>query len=215
MKQTEVKICGITTLEDINLINQYRPEYAGFVFFEKSKRNLSEEKAKELLSCLDSAIMPVAVCVSPTLSLLERLKGLGFFVIQVHGTLSSEVLQAWNGDIWQAVNLGADDASMQLCEDKKIKAYVVDAAKYGSGRTSGWDEEIAKRDAIQQYLNTLKKTQKLLVFAGGLNPENVGQAISLFAPDVVDVSSGVEGDCGKSAVKVQRFIENSKAENLK
>ncbi len=210
MKQTMVKICGITKTEDIRIINEYLPEYAGFVFFEKSKRNLTCEKAKALLSQLDEKVTPVAVCVSPSLELVAQIRDLGFAVIQVHGNLSLEVVEHWNGDIWQAVNITENQLSAEVLDHKKVKAYVVDGAKYGGGKTSGWDLDLQKKEALKLYLESLKEKGKRIVFAGGLNPDNVKAAIEAFSPEVVDVSSGVEGDCGKDREKVKKFIEISR-----
>ena len=62
----KIKICGITTEEEVKWLNQANVDYAGFVlFFEKSKRNVSLERAKELLKVLDGSITPVAVTVEP------------------------------------------------------------------------------------------------------------------------------------------------------
>ena len=64
----KVKICGITSAEDIKIVNACEPDFAGFVmFFPKSKRNLSPETAKSLIEMLDKNVLSVAVTVSPTL----------------------------------------------------------------------------------------------------------------------------------------------------
>ena len=64
----KVKICGITSAEDIKIVNACKPDFAGFVmFFPKSKRNISPETAKSLIETLDKNVLSVAVTVSPTL----------------------------------------------------------------------------------------------------------------------------------------------------
>ncbi|MCC8150133.1 MAG: phosphoribosylanthranilate isomerase, partial [Lachnospiraceae bacterium] len=78
----QVKICGLKRPQDIRAVNEAKSDYAGFVFFEKSKRNISFETARELLPLLDSDIQSVAVCVSPDAALVRNISGLGFDIIQ-------------------------------------------------------------------------------------------------------------------------------------
>jgi len=191
----------MTTPQDIQIVNRYKPEYVGFVFFEKSKRNVSFGEAKGLLDALDDAIIPVAVVVSPTLELIDQLQLLGFPILQVHGNLTDEVAEQWQGDIWQAVNI-ADGRIPQVRRDAKIKAYVVDGAKYGGGETFGWDDE-----SLRNAFAGLRAEEEIRILAGGLNLQNLKEGMELFRPEVVDVSSGVEGEIGKDEEKVRRFIE--------
>ena len=74
----EVKICGITKKTEIEYLNEIKVDYAGFVFFEKSKRNIPVEKAAELLKYLDSGIKSVAVVVSPDEELVLEIQRNGF-----------------------------------------------------------------------------------------------------------------------------------------
>lgn len=78
MNRTKIKICGIKTQQDIVIMNRTKPDYAGFVFFEKSKRHLTYDQAADLLANLDHGITPVAVCVSRILRVLKRLCGWDF-----------------------------------------------------------------------------------------------------------------------------------------
>ena len=77
---TKVKICGLSRPEDIEAVNAYGADYAGFVFFEKSKRNVGYEKAEKLLRQLkkNPNIQSVAVCVSPSKEEVKRLNDMGF-----------------------------------------------------------------------------------------------------------------------------------------
>ena len=88
---TKVKICGLSRPEDIEAVNTYGADYAGFVFFEKSKRNISYEKAEMLLKELkkNPNIQSVAVCVSPSKDEVKRMQNLGFDLIQIHGTTAT------------------------------------------------------------------------------------------------------------------------------
>lgn len=89
----KVKICGITSAEDIKIVNACKPDFAGFVmFFPKSKRNLSPETAKSLIEMLDKNVLSVAVTVSPTLEQVKTAYDCGFDYIQIHGEVGEDVL---------------------------------------------------------------------------------------------------------------------------
>lgn len=196
----KVKICGITTEKDVQIINNYKPAYAGFVFYDKSKRNLSYDRARELLNLLSKDITPVAVVVSPDKDLVSNLKLLSFNILQVHGNLTDDTISNWNGAIWQAVNIGGDNMP-DIKRHEKITGYVVDGANYGGGEAFDWN-----KSHIFEAFNSLKQNNELRILAGGLNIDNLAIGIKRFAPDVVDVSSGVEGDIGKDEEKIIKFI---------
>ena len=86
---TKVKICGLSRPEDIEAVNAYGADYAGIVFFEKSKRNVSYEKAEMLIKELkkNPKIQSVAVCVSPSQDEVGKFNDMGFDLIQIHGAM--------------------------------------------------------------------------------------------------------------------------------
>lgn len=83
---------------------------------------------------------------------------------------------------------------------KKIEAIVVDGASYGGGETFDWKQANVKNAAAELLM------QRKFVLAGGLNESNVQEGMKLFSPDVVDVSSGVEGENGKDKTKINNFV---------
>jgi phosphoribosylanthranilate isomerase len=85
----------------------------------------------------------------------------------------------------------------------KIKAVVVDGAQFGSGRTFDWNADWL--DGKKQELSAIFGNRRFIL-AGGLNPENVSEGIRIFHPDIVDVSSGVEGQFGKDKEKIEAFV---------
>ncbi|MCD7864704.1 MAG: phosphoribosylanthranilate isomerase [Clostridiales bacterium] len=208
--RVQIKICGLSRPEDIRAVNELKPDYAGFVFFEKSKRNISFEKAKELLALLNPDIRSVAVCVSPTPDFLKKAAGYGFDIIQIHGEIMPEVFDRLQTPVWQAVNLKksiqSDDAIAHLiCRHPNICGYVVDGADYGGGKTFGWEDDAdLGTSAAGMIRHALSGRQFIL--AGGLNAENVQTGIRLFHPDVVDVSSGVELGNYKDRDLMEQFI---------
>lgn len=208
---TKVKICGLSRLEDIEAVNTYGADYAGFVFFEKSKRNVSYEKAEKLLKELkkNPTIQSVAVCVSPSKDEVKRLNDMGFDLIQIHGTIPADCQSDGGLALWQAVNIAGStevNADELFIQSPNIRGYVVDGAEYGSGKTFGWEAE----EKTFVFPEKLKIKNRQFILAGGLNIENVQDGIHMLHPDVVDVSSGVERDGVKDAALIREFISAAK-----
>ena len=202
----KIKICGITKEREIDYLNQVKTDYAGFVIFEKSKRYVTVEQAKQLFEKLDRDIKKVAVTVSPSVSLAREIQEAGFDVLQVHKVLDKEVLDAVSIPVWYAFNISRQEEmeekqqffqSLSDEQNNKIQAIVVDGAQYGSGKTFDWTSRI--ESPIFE--------ERQFILAGGLRASNVQQGISIFQPDMVDVSSGVEGDMGKDKELIKEFIE--------
>ena len=86
-KRPEVKICGITKKEEAAYVNEAGADYAGFVFFDKSRRNISYEKAETIFPLLNANIKKVAVFVSPTILDIQRAEEIGIDILQIHGKI--------------------------------------------------------------------------------------------------------------------------------
>ncbi len=195
----QVKICGLRSVEEAEYLNKYGADYAGMVlFFPKSKRNIDLGQAREIIGALKPDIKKVAVVVSPTLEQANDICLAGFDIIQVHGKLEPTVYDLISIDIWKAFNIKDMDQYESYASMDKIKGFVFDSAQPGSGMP--YDRSILS--GLPRYAD------KLFILAGGLNQTNVAWAIADTAPDVVDVSSGVEyGDAsGKDPDKVADFI---------
>ena len=190
---TQIKICGFTDLKEAAFVSYPDVSYMGMVlFFEKSKRNISLETAQAILRAADPRIKKVAVVVSPSPMQAEEIEKAGFDYMQVHGVLGAEVLSMTRLPIIRAYNGKAEEE-----ENPRICAHLFDAAAPGSGMAFD-----GKRVEDQTR-------RKRWFRAGGLTAENVGRAISLIHPDVVDVSSGVEytDRKGKDPEKIAAFIQ--------
>ena len=197
----EIKLCGMTTTDDIELVNRLKPEYAGFVlFFPKSRRNLDIEKAAALVKALDG-VKAVAVTVSPTPEQTEQICKSGFDYLQAHGELSEETYSCCTIPIIRAFNDFQIGELTRCSRLDNVKAYLFDAAEPGSGKRCDWDA-----------LSKLPTADRKLFLAGGLDPENVARAIAAVHPDVVDVSSGIElPEGGKDAAKAEAFVNYARA----
>lgn len=204
----QVKICGLTKTEEAAYLNDVGADYAGFVFYPKSKRNVSFAQSKEIREQLNPQIQAVAVTVSPDVELVRRIIDSGFDIVQIHGELHKEVLKTASIPIWYAVNIIKEEELLQKAKtfmempqhlQEKVEAIVVDGASYGGGKTFDWKQADVKNAAAELLMH------RKFVLAGGLNESNVQEGMKLFSPDVVDVSSGVEGENGKDKTKINNF----------
>jgi phosphoribosylanthranilate isomerase len=205
---TQIKICGITSVQEAEYLNEVKVDYAGFVFFEKSKRNVTIEHALPIMNVLNHSIQKVAVTVNPDLKLVKQIEAAGFSKLQIHGDVTEEILEQTRLPIWKSFNLkdltSADEQLNQLhAMEDKIAGYLLDAPSYGSGQTFSWETFLENQKA-EELLAKLKK--KTFILAGGLNALNVTKGITIFQPDIVDVSSGVEGQKGKEQTKINEFV---------
>ena len=219
VKKTQVKICGLTRPEEVRWVVEERADYFGIVlFFPKSKRNNSIENARKLIKICqkeceekkhtDEHFVPpvvVAVTVSPTPEQIKEIEDAGFDMVQIHGELSEETLNAVSIPVIRAFHAGDIETCKKYDGCTKISAYLFDAQSPGSGRTFDWNA----LDAVSKAM----PDGKLIFLAGGLHGGNVREAIEHVHPDVVDVSSGVEKDALaadgaviKDREKIKEFI---------
>lgn len=199
LNTTMIKVCGLTEVREAEYLNRLKIDFAGFVlFFPKSKRNISIEKAEEIMKHLDKNIKKTAVVVSPAKEQIIDICNSGFDYIQIHGKIEEEVLKMAQIPVLKAFNVDDMDEFKMYSSNEKIAGYVFDAAQPGSGKSFDWD-----------ILSQIERDGKLFILAGGLNPDNVRKAVAAVNPDMVDVSSGVEnGDgFGKDILKIEKFVK--------
>ena len=194
---TKVKICGLTSPAEAQYLNENHVDFAGMVlFFPKSKRNRSIEQAMEIMAALDASIKRVAVVVSPSIEQIRQIEAAGFDYVQIHGEIPQPE-SAIAIPILKAFNVSDMGSYEKYHNDSRIAGYVFDAIEPGSGKTFDW-----------RLVDNIPRDEKLLLLAGGLNPDNVRMAIEAVHPDGVDVSSGVENDdgAGKNPEKIHNFV---------
>lgn len=200
-----VKVCGLTDTVEADYLNKNKVDFAGFVlFFPKSKRNISIEKAEQIMAELDENIKKVAVIVSPDESEIQQINGSGFDYVQIHGEIKDRLLEQISKPVFKAFNIKDIKNIHKYQNNVKIVGYVFDSAVPGSGKVFDWS-----------ILNDIKRDAKTFILAGGLNDSNVREAVKLVNPDVVDVSSGVEYDSGsgKDPEKIKQFIRQLEINN--
>src|SRR6185437_13917105 len=208
---TWVKICGITNQEDALVAVEAGADALGFVFYEKSPRYISPDAAREISSELSGRTERVGVFVNQDGDgLCDIADDAALTAVQMHGdnedprvadlVVARRPLKVLVGVSMQRPN---PDGWAMMWEQKSVHAFLVDSASPaklgGTGQTFDWH-------GAMKSLETIKGLSRLGL-AGGLNPENVGEAIRITKPWGVDVSSGVEAQPGKKdPEKVRAFI---------
>ena len=201
---TKIKLCGLSRPCDIEMVNALNPEYIGFVFTPKSKRYVSPEKASELKKLLSPGIKAVGVFVNaPQNEILELVHSVIIDIIQLHGTEDAayirQLRELTNALIIQAFRMKTE-ADIFLAKQSSADYILLDSGA-GTGMTFNW-----------QLIQDVKRPYFL---AGGLNPDNVRNAIQKLTPFAVDVSSGIETEGFKDKEKMTAFVTAvRKGENL-
>ena len=203
---TKIKICGLRRIEDCKYINEAKPDYAGFVFWEKSKRNVSFGTARRLRNILDPSIRTAGVFVNRDIDDMVNLAKSGIIsVIQLHGSETEEIIEKLKGlcpkgtAIWKAFEVKTAE-DIERANASSADMILVDSGK-GSGNVFDWS-----------ILNGLNRDY---ILAGGLSPENVGEAIRAYHPYGVDVSSKVETDGYKDQEKIMRFCAAARGTDIR
>jgi phosphoribosylanthranilate isomerase len=213
---TWIKICGTTNLEDALMAVEAGADALGFVFYEKSPRNVTPEVVREIIATLPEKVAKVGVFVNESVERInDVLKLTNIDTVQLYGHESvcgyiKYALQV-NSEIFPPKIISAVQAS--ILADGGI--FIADQAKRvlhailldsGSTNKAGGTGERFDWEKCSGMVRALGASVPLIV-AGGLNPENVGEAIRILNPWGVDVVSGVEARPGKKdPEKVRAFI---------
>ena len=194
----KIKICGLKRLEDIEIVNRYKPDYIGFVFAD-SKRKVSPDLARKLKDNLDSSIISVGVFVnSPENEILKLFNDGIMEVAQLHGDESEEfILNLKEKTNYKIIIINAiemyDGIDLKEYENSEADFLLFDSGK-GSGKTFDWN--LIRKDLKKEFF-----------LAGGLNSSNVCEAIEEFKPYAVDLSSSLETNGLKDENKIKEIME--------
>ena len=192
---TKIKLCGITRLCDIEVANELKPEYIGFVFAKKSKRYVAPEVAEQLKRKLSNKIQAVGVFVDESVQQVAKL--LREHVIdlaQLHGSEDDDYIrmlrELTNKPIIKAfrINEESDLDAIEACSAD----YVLLDSGAGCGEIFEW--------------SLIKNIKRPFFLAGGLHTDNVKTAVQEIHPFAVDVSSGIETNGFKDEEKIRAFV---------
>jgi phosphoribosylanthranilate isomerase len=204
----EVKVCGITNLDDARVALEAGADYLGFVFYAKSPRAVVPEVVTEILSKLSGNVRGIGVFVNEAPAAVERIvRDCGLYGAQIHGDEQAKDFKGFSFPVWRALWI-EDGVAFPDPGSWEVERYVIDAAapgQYGgSGQRADWDvaRELARQVPV--------------MLAGGLNVGNVAKAMEAVRPMGVDVSSGVERSPGKKDhEKVTAFVAAAKGVGTK
>ena len=198
---TEIKICGITNLDDALVVAESGADALGFIFYSKSPRYVSPEKAKEIIENLPREITRVGVFVNHRAKEVKEIVGFcGLNLVQLHGNETPEYCRQFTASIVIKAFSPKTENDLHILKDYPVSAVLLDTFDPklygGTGKTSSWE-----------LVSMIKKSHPLIL-SGGLNINNITEAMETVHPDAIDINSGVESSPGeKDHDKVRKIIE--------
>jgi len=205
----KVKVCGITNIEDALKAVEFGADILGFNFYPPSPRYLPPERAREILASIPSHVGRVGIFVNePRIKVREILSlagqtngGQGFSGVQFHGEESQEYCRGWGLEVIKAFRVREPES---LVDIKGFPAdfYLLDSWAPGYGGSGS--------PFLWSWIEGLDAGR--LILSGGLNLQNVRNAVQQVRPYGIDVCTGVEARPGiKDHGKLKEFILAAKA----
>jgi phosphoribosylanthranilate isomerase len=201
------KICGTTRAQDAMAAAQLGADAVGVVLYAPSPRAIAVTAIAEIFADVDSRVARVALFVDPDPQLVEASLYSGIInLLQFHGNEDQAFCASFGVPYMKAIRVQTvEQARNEIAAHEKAEMILLD--KYqrdvpgGTGKTFDWEMAAA----------IVESSSQPVVLAGGLNADNVGDAIAQVNPFGVDVSSGVEASHGvKDLEKLERFIHAAK-----
>ena len=196
--RTRIKICGLTRPEDIQAVNEAKPDFAGFIVeFPKSRRNVTVEQLKGLREELDDSILPVGVFVNAPVELPAQLLNEGTIALaQLHGQEDEAYIRQLKTMTDQLLI-----KAFSIKTEEDVKSAIRSEADYilldqgsgGTGETFDW--------------NLVPAIKRPWFLAGGLGCDNLETAIKLLHPWAADLRSSVETDGHKDPDKIAKAVQ--------
>ena len=199
---TKIKLCGLSRMEDIEAVNELKPEYIGFVFAPKSRRYVTPEIVIELKQLLSPEIQAVGVFVNERPEKIVELLHNGVIdVVQLHGdedeVYISRLRKLTDKPIIKAFRV---ETASDIDDAKRCSAdYILLDSGAGTGTVFDW--------------KLLQNIHRPYFLAGGLTPDNAADAVKQLHPFAVDVSSGIETGGTKDKEKMAAFVAAVRKEN--
>ena len=202
MQRTRIKICGLKSPDAALDAVHAGADAIGLNFYSPSARAVSVDRAREIVDVIPPFINVVALFVDPDLELVREVESkIGPNLLQFHGSESDQFASQFDTPYIKALGVSADhmvniEASIETFPGARgfLLDTMVKGVSGGTGKTFDWS-------LIPQSLASK------IILAGGLNPDNVADAVTRVRPYAVDVSGGVESSPGeKDADKMARFV---------
>lgn len=208
--QLQIKICGLKTEKMVDTAIEAGADYIGFVHFAKSPRHLELDQIGELINYVGVRAQSVILCVNPDDQLIEQFNQLRPHYIQLHGSETvervKEIKANCHARLIKALPVGTFDDLEPVAKYHPFVDWVLLDAKPPKDATRpGGNGEVFDWSILKALDPTIP-----FMLSGGLNVENVADAIKQVQPAAIDVSSGVEHAKGeKDAEKIRRFISQA------
>ena len=209
MSDIQIKICGVKNIEIAKHAIDAGASFIGFIFYEKSHRNIAIENCEQILPEIKDLTIPVAVTVNPDDKLLDNLLRIGFKYIQLHGQETPEIVERiklkYDFKIIKAIGISSSNDLDELVKyEPFVEYFLLDSppqanVQGGTGHRFDW-----------KIIENLSITKNFFL-SGGLNKDNIISAINLKKTSYFDVSSGVEDSEGiKDKQLITEFIDKAK-----
>ena len=205
MNRTNIKICGVADAQTLSVICEHNINYVGFIFYDKSIRNVTSKFLLELEDIGFKSSRPVCVFVNPDEE--EVYRAISFFdnpILQFHGDESCDFCESFGMDYWKTIHMKSA-ASLNAIENySSADAFLLETYKKdlygGTGESFNWD---IVSDEVLANSN--------IILSGGINLENVDNALSV-KPWCLDINSGVESEPGiKDTLLIDKMINKIKS----
>lgn len=206
---TLIKICGITDLGDALAAVEAGADALGFNFYARSPRYVTPDTARAIIEQVPKSVLTVGVFVNEELDAIEQTAAAaGVSALQLHGDESPEYCKALAGRYLIKAFAASDHFAPEILLHYDVEAIMLDAFDKttfgGTGKLGNWSVARETRELVPK-----------LFLAGGLSPDNVGQAIEQVKPYAVDACSRLESAPGrKDHARVRAFVAAVRAASV-
>lgn len=228
---TRIKLCGLTRIQDIEIANKLKPEYIGFIFWDRSSRNVSAIQAARLKGKLDPEIKAVGVFVNAPAEQVISYYNVGIIdIAQLHGNENEEYIKKLHDaglTVIKAFKMKKTGENINLAVNANIETPEKPTGNaitetYGKSTDDVITEAVkssadyimfdpGKGEGATFNWQLIKGIKREFFLAGGLIPENIEKAVETVQPFAVDVSSGIETNGHKDPDKMAAFVKNTRA----
>lgn len=228
---TRIKLCGLTRIQDIEIANKLKPEYIGFIFWDRSSRNVSAIQAARLKGKLDPEIKTVGVFVNAPAEQVISYYNVGIIdIAQLHGNENEEYIKKLHDaglTVIKAFKMKKTGENINLAGNANIETPEKPTGNaitetYGKSTDDVITEAVkssadyimfdpGKGEGATFNWQLIKGIKREFFLAGGLIPENIEKAVETVQPFAVDVSSGIETNGHKDPDKMAAFVKNTRA----
>ncbi len=203
----KIKICGLTRPEDIEAVNEAKPDYIGFLFAENKRRTVNRQQAAELKRLLSDDITAVGVFLNQSVDFIVSLVQEGIIdMIQLHGDEDAAYIlslrEKTNAPVMKAVR-ARNSETILLADSLPVDYILIDAYQKGSYGGTGMTFDYS----------IIPQLSKPYFIAGGLNPDNLSASLAIPAFGL-DLSSGAETDGVKDKKKIIQIVKTVRGESI-